>query len=114
MRLLERARPDRDTLVVEVRAVPRERLSLRPGFHHEVPRLGHAGARVGQRDAVGEKLLRHAADEARDDAAAGHDVEHRDFLGEPKRVRVQRRQIAEDADLDALGPLGEHRGDQVR
>src|SRR5439155_15497330 len=71
--LLERPWPDRDALVAEVFSTPRERLPLGPRLDYEVPRLGHAGPRVGERQAVGEKLLRHAPDEARDDAAAGHD-----------------------------------------
>ena len=52
--------------------------------------------------------------EARDDAAAGHAIEHGVLFGHPQRPEMQRRQVAENDDLAVLGPLAERAGQQVR
>jgi hypothetical protein len=107
MRLLQRPGPDRDAVVVEVLAVPVEGLVRRPRLDDQVPGFAEPLARIRQQRAEREVFLGHPADEAGDDAAARHAVEHGDLLGQPHRVAVQRGQVAEDADLDAPGPLGE-------
>ena len=58
-------------------------------------------------------LAADAAHEAGDDAAARHDVEHRDLLGDAQRMVAQRDGVAEDGDLGAAGAAHQRRGHQV-
>ncbi len=114
MGLLERAGPDRHAIIVEVLAVPVEGLVRGPRLDDEIPCLAEALPRIAERRAEREVFLGHAADKAGNDPAARHAVEHRDFLRQPHGMAMQRGQIAEDADLDAPGPLRQGGRDEVR
>ena len=66
-------------------------------------RLVIALVRVGRIDAAGEIFGADAADEAGDDAAAAHLVEHGEFFRQRHRIAHQRQRAPEDRDLRLLG-----------
>ena len=111
MRLLVGPRPDRDVLHRPVLAVVRE-LRLGPRLHDDVDRFLEARARFRHRHVVDVVFARHAAGEARQDAAARHAVGHRQLLGDAQRI-VDRQQVAEDQELQLLGPLRRRRRHHV-
>src|SRR5215213_5305935 len=83
---------------------------LRPGLKQEVGALLHAGATVGEADAVAGELERAiAAADADDVAATREDVEGGGFLGQAERV-MERQDVHGSADVDALGPRGQGGG----
>ena len=90
-----------------------ERPGLRPGSNDQVVRFPEALDRMSRVDAHRVVLDADPADEARDDAAAGHDVEHRDLLRDPQRMVAKRNAVAEDRDLHAARSPRQHAGDHV-
>ena len=107
MRPLHRPRPDRHVLVRPELPRVGEHV-LGPGAGDDVVGLLEAGARFVERHVVHLVLARDAARKARDDAAVGQAIEHRQLLGQPQRL-VQRQQVAVDQELQPLGALRRRR-----
>ena len=112
MRLLHRARPDRDVLVRPELALVGEHV-LGPGAGDDLVGFLEARARIRQRHVVDLVLARDAAREARDQPAVRQAVEHRQLFGQPQRL-MQRQQVAVDQELQLLGALRGRRRHQVR
>jgi hypothetical protein len=91
MRLLQRARPDGDRPVLEMAALPAERLRLRPRAQDELHALVGALARLGRVQIVGQRLVGRAAQEPDDQASLRHRVEHRQLLGHAHGIAVRAR-----------------------
>ena len=111
VRLLHRARPQRDIVVRPELAFVREHL-FGPGAGDDVVGFLEAGARLRQRHVVHLVFARDAAGETGDQPAFRQAVEHRQFLGEAQRL-MHRQQVAVDQQLQALGALRRRGGHQI-
>ena len=101
MGLLQRARPDGDGPVLEVAALPAERLRLRPGLEDQLHALVGALPRLLRVEVVGHGLVRRAPQKSDDQATLGQGVEHGQLLGHAHRIAV-RDDGAEQGDRDLL------------
>ena len=120
MRLLQRARPDRDRAELEMTALPAEGLRLGPGFEDQLHRFGGALARFGRVETVGQILAGDATQQPDPQAPRHQIVEHRQVLGDLHRVAL-RDDGPEDRDFDFLrmgrevgGRDGRGRGQTMR
>src|SRR5215831_7586134 len=113
VRLLQRDRPRIYHPVLVVRALPAEGARLRPRADDQVVRFLEALAVEGGVDAGRELLLAAPAHEARDEAAAGDHVDHRQLLGEPYGILGEGQRVAQEDQLHLLGQRGEDRGEHV-
>ena len=111
--LLERPGPD--VHEPEVVVLPLEVEGARPGprLHDEVVGLAVALPEEGRVDLVGVRLDAEPHHHAGDDAPARQHVEHRQLLGHPERVVVERERVPEDQDLHPARALGEASRDDV-
>ena len=108
MRLLQRQLPRIDDAQMVVLALPAERAGHGPGLLDEVEGFLESLAVIGGIGVGRELLDAGAAHEARDDATARDEIEHRDLLGHAHRIVVDRQRIADEGDL-ALDALADHR-----
>ncbi len=111
MRLLHRARPQRDVAVRPELALVGEHV-LGPGAGDDFVGFLEAGARFRQGDVVHLVFARNAAGEAGDQPAVRQAVEHRQLFRQAQRL-VQRQQVAVDQQFHPLGALRGRRGHQV-
>ncbi len=103
VRLLIGPRPDGDVLEFPELALVGEHV-LCPGLDDDLVGLLEPGAGFRRRDVEDPVLSRCAAGEARQDAAPGHEVGHRQLFGDTERI-VHRQQIAEYEELELLRTL---------
>ena len=106
VRLLHRARPDRDRAVLVIAAEPPERPRLGPGATDQMKRLGKTVARFRRVNVVGHVFVRRAAHHAGNQSAAGHCVEHRELFRNPYRVQ-DRQGRAQDRNPGAADKLAQ-------
>ena len=108
VRFLQRQLPRIDDAQVIVLALPAERAGHGPGLLDQREGLFEPLSVVGGVGVGRELLDAGAAHEARDDATARNQVEHRNLLGDPHRIVVNRQRIADQRDR-ALDALADHR-----
>ena len=101
MGLLQRARPDGDGPVLEVAALPAERLRFGPRLEDQLHALVGALPRLLRVEVVGHRLVGRPPQESHDQAPLGQGVEHRQLLGHAHRIAV-RDDGAEQGDRDPL------------
>src|SRR5882672_10729212 len=85
MRLLQRTRPDGHGAVLEVAALPAERLRLRPRSENELHALVGSLPRLRRVEVVGQVLVRRSPQQPDDQAPLGQGVAHRQLLGNAHR-----------------------------
>ena len=112
-RRLLRARPDRNGAVLEIPALPAERLRLVPRLEDQLHALIGAFAGFRRVQVVAEIFVGGAAQQADDDASRRQCVEHRHLLGDADRVGG-RHDRAEQGDLDLVDARGEPGGGDDR
>ena len=105
--LLDGQHPRVDGAVVVVLALPAEGAGSGPGLLYQVVAFLEPLAIVDRVGVVGPGLDADSPHEAGDDAPAGNDVQHGDFLGQPHRVVGSGQHIAQHQYLGAVGDAGQ-------
>src|SRR5215470_15280662 len=98
IRLLQRARPDRDVAVLEMTALPDERIGLRPGFQDQLHAFCGFGPCLFGFDIIDQILIRRPPQEPHHKATLRQVIEHGELLGYAHWI-VQRDDRAEHGDL---------------
>src|SRR5262245_11940682 len=113
VRTLQRTDPRIDHPVVVVPAFPAKGTGRRPRLDDHVVGLVEPLPVVDRVRVSRDALLAEAANEAADHPPAGEDVDHRDLLGYPERVVVDREHVAEKDDPPLSRRPRQDRADDV-
>jgi hypothetical protein len=106
MGLLERPRPDGHGAVLEMAALPAERLRLRPCPEDQLHALVGSFPRFRRVEVVRQILVCGAPQQSDDQTPLGEGVEHRQLFGDSHGVAL-RDDRPEQRDLDLLETRGD-------